>query len=69
MQFVSLPFRSAACDRTAPFAQQLGHDDIAELLQETLDEEGNADKKLTTIAESVVNQEAQTAGVGEDSEE
>ena len=50
------------CART--FAQQLGHDDIAELLQETLDEEGSADKKLTEIAESVVNQEAESAGVG-----
>ena len=45
------------CART--FAQRLGHNDIAELLQTTLDEEGNADKKLTQIAESVVNQEAE----------
>jgi ferritin-like metal-binding protein YciE len=45
------------CART--FAQQLGHTEIAELLQETLDEEGNADKKLTEIAESVVNQDAE----------
>jgi ferritin-like metal-binding protein YciE len=48
------------CART--FAQQLGHADIAELLQRTLDEEGDADKKLTEIAESVVNQEALAAG-------
>jgi ferritin-like metal-binding protein YciE len=48
------------CART--LAQLLGHDDIANLLQETLDEEGNADKKLTEIAERVVNQEAVTAG-------
>jgi ferritin-like metal-binding protein YciE len=48
------------CART--FAQQLGHSDIAELLQETLDEEGQSDKKLNDIAESVVNQEAQAAG-------
>jgi len=47
------------CART--FAQRLGHDDIVELLQATLDEEGNADKKLTEIAESVVNDEAETA--------
>jgi ferritin-like metal-binding protein YciE len=51
------------CART--FAQQLGHQDIADLLQETLDEEGSADKKLTDIAESVVNQEAEAASVGE----
>jgi ferritin-like metal-binding protein YciE len=48
------------CART--FAQRLGHNEIADLLQTTLDEEGNADKKLTEIAESVVNQEAETAG-------
>ena len=43
------------------FAQQLGRDNAAQLLQETLDEEGAADKKLTQIAESRVNQRA-TAG-------
>jgi ferritin-like metal-binding protein YciE len=44
------------CART--FAEQLGEEDVAELLQETLDEEASADKKLTEIAESIVNQEA-----------
>jgi ferritin-like metal-binding protein YciE len=53
------------CART--FAQQLGHSDIADLLQETLVEEGSADKKLNEIAESVVNQEAQAAS-GDESE-
>ncbi len=47
------------CART--FAARLGHNDVAELLQESLDEEGNADEKLTEIAESVVNQEAEAA--------
>lgn len=37
------------------FAQRLGHQDAARLLQETLDEEGAADKKLTQIAEAQVN--------------
>jgi ferritin-like metal-binding protein YciE len=41
------------------WAQQLGHDRAARLLQETLDEEGEANKKLTQIAESHVNMEAQ----------
>ena len=50
------------CART--FAEQLGRPQIANLLQETLDEEGNADKKLTEIAESVVNQDAKAAGGG-----
>ena len=41
------------------FASLLGEDEAEDLLQETLDEEGAADKKLTDIAESMVNQEAE----------
>jgi ferritin-like metal-binding protein YciE len=41
------------------WAQQLGYDKAARLLQETLDEEGEANKKLTAIAESHVNMQAQ----------
>lgn len=41
------------------WAQRLGYDQAARLLQETLDEEGEANKKLTQIAESHVNMEAQ----------
>lgn len=44
------------CART--FAHRIGRSDIADLLQVTLDEEGNADKILTHIAESWINQEA-----------
>ena len=33
----------------------LGLADQAEILQRTLDEEGDTDKKLTTLAETVVN--------------
>jgi ferritin-like metal-binding protein YciE len=33
------------------FAKELGHSQIASTLQKTLDEEGAADKKLTSIAE------------------
>jgi ferritin-like metal-binding protein YciE len=44
------------CART--FAQRLGRSDVARLLQETLEEEGNADKILTHIAESWVNAQA-----------
>lgn len=40
------------------FAMRCGRDDIAHLLQETLDEEGGANKKLTQIAESTVNTRA-----------
>jgi ferritin-like metal-binding protein YciE len=44
------------CVRT--FARLLGYEDAAELLQQTLDEEGAADKKLTEIAETTINVEA-----------
>lgn len=47
------------CVRT--FARLLGYDDAADLLQETLDEEGAADKKLTELAETIINVEANTA--------
>jgi ferritin-like metal-binding protein YciE len=39
-------------------ARNLGHDDIAELLKQTLEEEKTADKLLTTVAEDSVNYEA-----------
>ena len=41
------------------FAQRLGHDRAAELLQQTLDEEGNTDQRLTALADSIVNPDAQ----------
>ena len=47
------------CART--FARLLGDTDSADLLQQTLDEEGEADKKLTQIAESSINVEAMHA--------
>ena len=43
------------------FAQQLGRQDLATILQQTLDEEGEADKKLTSIAQMNVNQKAPVA--------
>lgn len=48
------------CART--FATLLGYADAAALLQATLDEEGEADKKLTRLAETVINIEAEEAG-------
>ncbi len=41
------------------WAERLGHNSAAQLLQQTLDEEGDANKKLTQIAVSHVNMEAQ----------
>lgn len=40
------------------FAMRVGAHDVADLLQQTLDEEGAADRKLTSIAESSVNVKA-----------
>src|SRR3989440_10642712 len=40
------------------FAQLLGQDKAAELLQETLDEESEANELLNKLAESIVNPEA-----------
>jgi ferritin-like metal-binding protein YciE len=52
------------CART--YAHALGRSRDAQLLQQTLDEEGETDKKLTRIAEQVVNPDAQQpARVGE----
>lgn len=40
------------------WANRLGHPDAAKLLQATLDEEGETDKKLTELAEPKLNQAA-----------
>ena len=40
------------------YAQLLGEKDAVRLLQQTLDEEGQTDKKLTALAESSINVEA-----------
>jgi len=40
------------------WAKQLGRDDCAKVLEQTLEEEKAADKKLTKIAESQVNRQA-----------
>jgi len=47
------------------WATQLGHEDVASMLTETLEEEKGADEKLTEICETVVNIEAD----GEEEEE
>jgi len=38
------------------YAKELGYDDAASLLDKTLDEEGNTDKKLTKLAEGGIFQ-------------
>ena len=43
------------------YARRLGFEDQARLLQQTLQEEIETDKKLTTIADSYINEEAKSA--------
>jgi ferritin-like metal-binding protein YciE len=47
------------CART--FARRLGHQNVAALLQQTLEEESHANELLTQIAEETVNEHAATA--------
>lgn len=49
------------CVRT--YARMLGHTEAEELLQTTLDEEGDCDHKLTALAEEVINVEAEAVAV------
>jgi len=51
------------------YALTLGENEQAELLQETLNEEENADKLLTALAESSINIEAAVADEEEEEEE
>jgi ferritin-like metal-binding protein YciE len=45
------------------FARTMGDEEAAELLQQTLDEEGDADKRLTALAESISNPRAAAAAM------
>jgi len=54
-------YEMAAYGTAKALATQLGFEEAAELLDETLEEEKATDLKLTELAESVVNQEAEMA--------
>jgi ferritin-like metal-binding protein YciE len=62
-------YEMAAYGTLVAWAQAMGHNEAAALLQETLAEEKAADEKLTTIAESGINQDAADAAHPEDDEE
>jgi len=51
-------YEMAAYGTLVSWAQAMGHNDAAQLLQETLDEEKATDEKLTTLAEGGINQQA-----------
>ena len=55
------------CLRT--YAEMLGFDEQADLLQETLDEEKDTDENLTELAVSCINLEAEEGEEGEEEEE
>ncbi|HEX2394955.1 MAG TPA: ferritin-like domain-containing protein [Bacteroidales bacterium] len=53
-------YEIAAYGGLAQLARTMGHDDVAELLDQTLQEEKEADRLLTEIAENDINYEAST---------
>jgi ferritin-like metal-binding protein YciE len=54
-------YEIAAYGTARTYANTLGHHQAARLLQQTLDEEGVTDKKLTQLAERTINIEAERA--------
>lgn len=53
-------YEIAAYGSARTWAEELGLDEVAQLLQETLDEEKETDEKLTELARAGINREAQT---------
>ena len=54
-------YEMAAYGTVCNYARRLGFEDQARLLHQTLQEEIATDKKLTTIADSYINEEAKSA--------
>jgi ferritin-like metal-binding protein YciE len=61
-------YEIAAYGTLVAWARAMGHTDAADLLQQTLDEEGEADKKLSALAEGGINQTAASAAHPPESE-
>ena len=55
-------YEMAAYGTARTFAEMLGYTDAAQLLEQTLQEEKQADRKLTEIAEQLVNENALEVG-------
>ena len=60
-------YEIAAYGCVCTYAEMLGYDEAHELLGQTLDEEETTDERLTALAESVINVEAEE-GSGEEEE-
>jgi ferritin-like metal-binding protein YciE len=59
-------YEMAAYGTLVAWAQAMGHTEAAKLLQQTLDEEKAADKKLSGLAEGDINQGAADAAQSDD---
>ena len=62
-------YEMAAYGTLVAWASLMGHKEAADLLQQTLDEEKAADKKLSSLAEGGINQEAAAGAHPADDEE
>jgi ferritin-like metal-binding protein YciE len=62
-------YEIASYGTVVAWAQAMGHDEAAELLQETLDEEEAADEKLTAIAEGGINEQSAAGAHGDEEDE
>jgi len=62
-------YEMAAYGTLVAWARAMGHSTAAKLLQQTLDEEKASDKKLTSLAEGGINQEAADAAHPSEEEE
>ena len=62
-------YEMAAYGTLVAWAQAMGHTEAAKLLQQTLDEEKAADKKLSALAEGGINQSAADTAQPEEDEE
>ena len=62
-------YETAAYGTLVAWAQAMGHMDVARLLQESLEEEKNADKTLSSLAEGGINQMALDSSDAEMSED
>jgi ferritin-like metal-binding protein YciE len=62
-------YEMAAYGTLVAWARAMGHDEAADLLQETLDEEKAADEKLNSLAEGGINEQAALAAHPDEDEE
>ncbi len=56
-------YEMAGYGTAVAWAKTMGHNEVMELLKETLEEEKSMDKKLTELATSTINDNANEAGI------